>query len=489
MSEKILTSPNGMRVSVDLETGNVTPLARIPVTAGVTGGRSPGGLTTGPGSVDPDQPSEPEYGTATDASKVAAGLAQPFKDIGNSALRANKAVADAIVHPVDTAKSVKANPGAYAREALRGVNSNIPFANQGVEAIGGPPASSPEDQAAAPGVSDVGAIAAAPVVGGAFGDVVGSVVRPVAAAAKARLAERLPTSITGGATSKAAKGVIAARDILRETAAAHPDLQAALLTGSDEVKHGAISSKLDALTSANDAATEAIAKDHPRAIGGRVPTDGLYYKLQDFAQKAHEAGDEALLEAATKAVDSIQKFESAGTISPSQLRGVRNGLAKKLAGQAPLSTVARETGAVKGVINEAISDLAEETPTVDAQALKQRNRHIASLIPAQQFLEQKAEQAAGVVPGKLASAVRAVAHPGHTAVHVAEAVPSVVDRHLATLAGDAGPGAVAALKAVALNPTRATLQAAVAAGVKPQVALQVARIGAQAVTQPGEAGP
>lgn len=137
------------------------------------------------------------------------------------------------------------------------------------------------------------------------------------------------------------------------------------------------------------------------------------------------------------------------------------------------------------MINDALSDLADETPTVDAEALKQRNRHIASLIPAQQFLEQKAEQEAGKVPGKLAETVRALAHPGHTAVKIAEAAPSVVDQHLAKLAAGAGPGAVAALKAVVLNPTRATLQAAVAAGIKPQVALQVARIGANAATQPG----
>lgn len=314
MSAKILTSPNGMRVSVDLETGDVQPLPRIPVTAGASGGRSPGGLSLGPGSVDPDQPSELE--TAPVPSSIPADLAQPFKDIGNSTLRANKAVAGAIVHPVDTAKAVATNPGAFAREGLRGVNSNIPFANQAVEAIGGPPAESPEDQAAAPGVSDLGGIVSAPLVGGVVGDVAGAAARPLADAAKARLAQRLPTSITGGATSKAARGVIAARDILQETAKAHPDLQAAILTGGDEAKHAAISGKLDALTGANDQAMEAIAKDHPRAVGGRVPTDGLYFKLQDFAQKAHEAGDESLLEATTKAIDSIQKFESAGTISP-----------------------------------------------------------------------------------------------------------------------------------------------------------------------------
>lgn len=479
MSEKILTSPNGQRVSVDLETGDVKPLPRIPVTAGASGGRSAGGLSLGPGSVDPEPNDEPQYGNATDVSRVAADVAEPFKAAGRSVLRANNTAANAIVHPVDTAEAVAANPKAYAREALRGVNSNIPGANTAVEAIGGPPAESPEDQSAAPGVSDLTGLAAAPLVGGVIGDVAGAVARPIGEAAKARLTKSLPTAITGGATSKAAKGVIGARDILQETAKAHPDLQAAILSGDDATKHAAISGKLDALTAANDEATNAIATDHPRAVGGRVPTDSLYFKLQDFAQKAHEAGDESLLDATSKAIDSIQKFESAGTISPSQLRGVRNGLAKKIAGQAPLSTVARETGAVKGVINEAISGLAEETPTVDAGALKERNRHIASLLPAQQFLEQKAETEAGKVPGRLAEVARAVSHPAATAAHLAERIPSVIDTHLAKLAGNSGPAGVAALKAVALSPSRQTLQAAIQAGVAPQVALQVARLGAQ----------
>lgn len=90
-------------------------------------------------------------------------LAKPFVDIGKGALAANDFAARAITHPVDTFGGGKA--GATLREGMRGVNSNIPFARDAVEAMGGPPASSPEDAAAAPGAQAFGSFAGAPVAG------------------------------------------------------------------------------------------------------------------------------------------------------------------------------------------------------------------------------------------------------------------------------------------------------------------------------------
>lgn len=102
--------------------------------------------------------------------------AQQAKDIGldiyHGARRANDFATNLIAHPVDTAKQIGANPGASYRQAMRGVNSNIPFANRAVEAIGGPPAASPEDAAAAPrGLSDAAGFAALPGVGKMIGGV------------------------------------------------------------------------------------------------------------------------------------------------------------------------------------------------------------------------------------------------------------------------------------------------------------------------------
>ena len=113
-------------------------------------------------------------------SRVASQVAQPFKDIGHGVMEANRAVTHAIFHPVDTARSIAANPTAYAREALRGVNDNIPLANTAVQAIGGPAADSPEDAAAAPGVRALGGLAAAPVGGELLGGIAAKVAEKAA---------------------------------------------------------------------------------------------------------------------------------------------------------------------------------------------------------------------------------------------------------------------------------------------------------------------
>ena len=485
--------PNGLILNLDDETGETTVVSgggrTVAPGARVTDTGILGKPPTGDEPRAVSRPSSQEKDQTDDELGIASPLARPtgrvFRGVTgdtNPAPLATDVSAppeaplvkeDPIGNAIVGAGALKA--GAAAARAIPGV---VGAAAEGATAAGVPVLAETGDpkQAARAALAGVGVGTAAhvlPAIPGAIGD-----------AAAARNVERIPTAVTGGATSKAAKGVVAARDVLRETAQAHPDLQNVILSGDDAAKHSAISSKLDSLTAANDADVERIANHHPNAVGGRVPAGPLYEKLRDFAAKAHEAGDESLLEATSKAIDSVQKFEAAGTISPSQLRGVRNGLAKKIAGAAPLGQSARETAAVKSVLNDALSDLADETPGLYAAALKTRNRQIASLLPAQSFLEEKAEREAGKVPGKLAAVARAVAHPTATLAHAAEQAPSMIDVHLAKLAGNSGPAGVAALKAVALSPTRDTLQAAVRAGVTPQIALQVARLGA---AQPGGA--
>jgi hypothetical protein len=81
---------------------------------------------------------------------------------------------------------------------------------------------------------------------------------------------------------------------------------------------------------------------------------------------------------------------------------------------------------------------------------------------------------------KAAMATEEAAH-ATAAAEAAEAshpaMSPTVQEHLTTLAGSAGPEGVAALKAVALSPTLATLHAAVKAGVPAYIALQVAKLG------------
>jgi hypothetical protein len=159
-------------------------------------------------------PAEPSRLERAKAALGSAGRAvvQPFKDIGNSLLSANQAVTGAIFHPVDTFNAIRENPLANAREAMRGVNDNIPFANRAVQAMGGPPASSPEDEAAAiPGARAVGGVAglpAASMVGGiaakgieAAAPVVSKAAKIVGERAQARNATRTYKDLGQSATS------------------------------------------------------------------------------------------------------------------------------------------------------------------------------------------------------------------------------------------------------------------------------------------------
>lgn len=134
----------------------------------------------------PERP--PTFGESARAGLGA--LARPFLDINDSVIGAGRAVGHAAAHPVDTfqgsllARALGAStPEAVARhaaeqrEVMRGVNSNIPLANRAVESLGGPPALSAEDAAAAPGARDVGSVAAAAPVGEMLGGIAGAGMR------------------------------------------------------------------------------------------------------------------------------------------------------------------------------------------------------------------------------------------------------------------------------------------------------------------------
>jgi hypothetical protein len=149
---------------------------------GVTGGPAPAAK---PAATDDVDGMMAKYGIGSPAAPEPSFLsraAQPFKDIGNSLLAANDYATRAITHPIDTASAIVNNPGAAMREGMRGVNANIPFANRAVEAIGGPPASSPADTAAVPGLQSFTNVAAAPGVGKAVGGIAGRAVEAAAPA-------------------------------------------------------------------------------------------------------------------------------------------------------------------------------------------------------------------------------------------------------------------------------------------------------------------
>jgi hypothetical protein len=160
-------------------------------------------------------------------------VVQPFKDLGNSVLRANDFAARAITHPIDT---LATNPGATLREGMRGVNSNIPGGNALVEAIGGPPAESPADAAAAPGAQAFGGVAGAAVTGKPIGGIVakgvetaapaiGKAIAAVGESAKARQIDRALEDLELKTYKRTRAGV--RQDVVADVVAENPEVRAA----------------------------------------------------------------------------------------------------------------------------------------------------------------------------------------------------------------------------------------------------------------------
>ena len=137
------------------------------------------------------------------------GSLQAAKDLGGHLLRADRAIGNAIVHPVDTFNALRSAPEANAREGLRGVNDNIPGANYLVSKLPyGPPSYSAEDQAAAlPGARDVGGVIGLPAQ-----ELVGGI-----AAKGVEIAAPVVAKALRGAGAKAADNQVArAGDLLEE---------------------------------------------------------------------------------------------------------------------------------------------------------------------------------------------------------------------------------------------------------------------------------
>lgn len=384
---------------------------------------------------------------------------------------------------------------------MRGVNDNIPFANRGVEAIGGPPASSPEDEAAAPNVRDFASTVSSLPVGGVEGDIAkaaGQGVADIGKNAAARVAKRAGdvTNVTGGANTAAARKAVSARNIYAEATAADPQLGEVLSgPGDNATKHAAASGRLNELKSANDADFFKLGDMHPdaNAIEGRVPSAPFKAKLEGLKAEAHAKGDPTdIVGSVDTVLDKLKRFDERGTVSPEQVRGIRNGLAAKAAHGSEAEAVEKlNNNKIRSTLNDVISDMVSETPGMDAVAHRARNRQIAGLLPVKDFLEGELEKEAAVpqrgIIGKavdLAGQVnveKPLSNFTKPALAAADRIIPAVDRHLARLAGNTGLAGVAALKAVVLRPTRETLQEAIRVGIPAQVALQVARLGSQPV--------
>lgn len=160
-------------------------------------------------------------------------VVQPFKDLGNSVLAANDFAARAITHPIDTLTKA---PGATGREIMRGVNRGIPFGRTIVEGLGGPPAESTADAAAAPGAQAFGGVASAAVTGKPIGGLVGKgieiaapaagkAIASIGEAAKGRQVGRAVEDLGAGTYKRTRAGIKS--DAVGDALAENPDLRAA----------------------------------------------------------------------------------------------------------------------------------------------------------------------------------------------------------------------------------------------------------------------
>jgi hypothetical protein len=139
----------------------------------------------------------------TSFADAARGVKEGFAGLGRGIASANDFATRAIFHPADT---LGKNPAATFREGMRGVNSNIPFANAAVEKLGGPAAESPEDAAAAPGAREFGSLAAAPAVGKVVGGIAAKGIEAAGGAA-AQAADRIATAVHRARAERVIKGV------------------------------------------------------------------------------------------------------------------------------------------------------------------------------------------------------------------------------------------------------------------------------------------
>lgn len=250
--------------------------------------------------------------------------------------------------------------------------------------------------------------------------------------APAAVAERLPTAVTGGLKSKAAKKVVAGGAV-DDALEAHPQLKRVLATSADPGERlGAASSTLNKLTAANDKVYEAIQAQHQG-----IPLDPVAAKIRDVAKEAHAAGDAITEDAANAAAENLGRFadvadKRGGVVTTSQLRGVRNTLAARIQAASPglpMSDAQAAADRIRRAINEGIEDVAAQTSGVDVAALKERNRHIAQLLPVQQSLREQAIAKGLKVPeDHLADFI---AHPQHTIAGLVRAGRAKLDVKLA----------------------------------------------------------
>jgi hypothetical protein len=468
---------------------------------------------------------EPQHAAPAESPSFLSQVAQPFKDIYHTARAANSAIGNAIVHPVDTFNAIRANPLPNAREALRGVNDNIPFANRAVEALGGPPAQSPEDEELAlPGARAVGNFAGAPVTGEMLGRIAGKVVEKAAPVVRNAIkgigegAEARQIARTKEALElKANKGTRAGlkSDVVDTAIAESPELRKAAgndakvaeVTGGIKSRAAAKLKPLyEAAGPADEAAAKAVANVDARIADlrtGDVNASAAAKKLQALRDEFNDRLGE-------------RQAVSASDLRAEQSAYQKNGYAKNIAADPDVAAsilahreMSKAVGDavvehVTGVPYAAAKKLAAEDPNSIAAKLFKANDQISAANKIEAGIADRAGKAqpahgpmavakrvahhavaplfVGASHGPMAGLATAVGQEAlHAAPAVARAAASAVDNRLAGLANLTPPARAAydAIISAQGQKVGSKVVAAIKAGVPRAIALQAAAQHAQ----------
>jgi hypothetical protein len=433
----------------------------------------------------PLAPAIPEPSLWESAKAGLRDVARPFVDLGKGALAANDFAARSMFHPVDTLGTPEKRAAAL-REGMRGVNSNIPFANTAVQAMGGPAAESPEDAAAAPGARAFGSVAGIPV-GGMVGSVAGKVAGPLVekvAEAKAARAERGLYKDLGKNTGSVGKAKL---ENLGPEAIGKVDREFGISKASDP--RAALKAAQTQVGAVRSAAYDTISK-----AGGDADMGAVARRLDDLqADFGQRAGTRPFAEdVATLRGSLLERYGGTGKVSVKALQDEISAIDEGAYGgnysnPKTAAIVKRRTaGALRDVLNknlDAVAQLGSEEADAVATA-REANQKFGVLKTMEPIVKAKAVKATFApsfteqfIKAPVKTMVHAGADVAKNAREAASSLPIRAAQAVQNVAPTANPAAVAKLiQASRLGASRMQLQAqAQQDGVPVEIAMNIAQ--------------
>jgi hypothetical protein len=388
----------------------------------------------------------PEPSLVDKAKRAASAVAQPFKDMAVGGWNALGAVGNAMVHPVSTARSIAANPGAAVRETMRGVNDNIPFANSLVSALpGGAPESSPEDSAAFPNARTIGSVAGTPLAG-MTGELAGKAIGAVADKAASIAAARKEQGVYQG-LGRAATGNNKARLMdLGQEATGAVDREFGISKAADP--RAAIKQAKEAVGNARAAAYQAISQ-----AGGDADMGAVAKRLDDLQVEfgAHAGTRQFAKDVAALRGDLLRQYGETGKVPAAKLQEEIAAINEGAFGgnyQNPKTAqiVQRRTaGALREVYDRNLDAVAKLGPEQQAAVKEARaaNRKFEVLKTMEPIVKAKAVKAE-FAPTTGEKVKEAIKHPFHASVNAAGYLGSkAIDGAAGAVANTAAPVAEA----------------------------------------------